>query len=209
MLIISIIIALLTIAILYHLKIFPLPFGMMGDLVGKDASQISAKGGADVWYKRVTAAGADLATPDTWHPMGYQAKYDIHWEQPQDEKKDRSGEQVAVVNGDFTIGGLIALMQRGADTMIFLKDDVVGQYFALVSNHGLVTAGKTLEVFIPITQIARKAKFEEPYEGTDIEFKPIKNNASVTPASVPSGIKGAFGVFATAANKYFMPVETA
>jgi hypothetical protein len=187
---------------------FRIPCLNFGDLVGKDTTQISEKGGADVWYKRVKFDGSDLTAPDTWHAMGYQEEWSIDWDQSEEARNDRSGSQVGTKVGDLKINGLIAHMQRGADTMTFLFRDVPGTYFALISNHGLVTAGKTLEVFIPVSKIKRKGSFKEPFVNTPIEFVPLENQASVVPASVPTGIKAIAAAFTTAAKNVFQPVET-
>lgn len=173
-----------------------------------DNSAIQGKGGEKAAYKRVTYAGADLSTPDTWHDLPEQSKLDFNFGQPEKAVTNRKGNQVGTDLEDVAFEITFTVMQDDVTVEEFLMYEVPGTYFALFSEHGFDAASKTKERFVGINKIERNYSSTEPERRPTMKFIPQVCKTAVTPATVPSWAKGAASSFVIAAGRYHKAVAT-
>ncbi len=179
----------------------------MGDLI-RTSTAIQNKGGDRLSYKRVMPDGSDKDPADLWHDFPFQAKLRHEFKQPEKPVTDRSGEQVATGLDDFTIELTVTSLQDDTSLEKFLKDDVQNDYFAIFSNNGKGSSGKTKERFYAITRIERSYNSEEPGRRPEIKIFPRKNEIEVTPASLPPWSRNSPAAFTVGAEKYYSVAET-
>lgn len=174
-----------------------------------NTSGIQTKGGEKGAYKRVTSAGADLSTPDTWHDLPEQSKLSFDFKQPEKAVTNRRGNQVGTELEDVAFEIIFTLMQDDVTVEEFLMYEVQGTYFAFFIDDGNDVDGKTKERFVGITKIERAYKSDEPDRRPELKAIPNICKAAVTPATVPSWAKGAASSFTIVAGRYHKALATA
>lgn len=169
------------------------------------------KNGGDLCaYKRVTALGADLTTPDTWHDGTFRIDSDLGFDQPMEPIYLESGALGNVGHGNYQFQIVVTSAQLDASLINFInKKATLTDYYAMFFDAGLGADAKKLELFVVVGKFQRSLKWQGKTRQPVWTYTALTNMAAVTPATVPSWAIGAANAFAVPVRDHFKAVETA
>lgn len=147
-----------------------------------DQSAVNSEGSSYWWYKRVTPAGADLASPDTWRIGVGRLSSDFEYGKPEEQLFDEGQNPFGTKKGQLSATLSLKSAQDDVATEKFLTREVEGQYFAIVQGCGVSKTSDSYNYakvrFLPIVKIEQYYKTNAP-DGRQPEFKvKIQTNKS-------------------------------
>lgn len=101
-----------------------------------DESAVQSDGGSNFWYKRVTTAGADLSTPDTWRVGAGKLSTNFEYGQVNEQLHDEGNQPFGTKRQPKVSNLVFKLAQDDVNTEKFITRGVLGQYFAIVADCG-------------------------------------------------------------------------
>lgn len=176
---------------------------------GKKAGAIVSQSGGLILYKEVNSDGSDLATPDTWHPLGYIDDGTGPTDKtPIEKHTDETGGVVKRSLGDREVMLEGTLMQSDKDLIDFLTDTARDKYYALYRYEGKVD-GKEQEFFFGICQFTPQMELKSGAKRIPFEATVLKNENAITilALNLPSEAKTSSDV-TIPAGKFYVIVET-
>ncbi|MEO5777804.1 MAG: hypothetical protein ABIQ27_12940 [Flavobacterium sp.] len=178
------------------------------DLV-KSITDILKNGADEFAYKRVGPTGADLGDgADTWHDGVLRVGSTREFTQPVEMVYGESGNLLTTEDGNFAAKIMLTSAQSGAHVEKFIKDEIVGKYFAVFIKVGKGLNQTTEEIFAPLIKFERTLSIVAPGRRPVLTMHVLYNFISVTPATVPSWAAAAANTYAVGVGEVYLPKET-
>lgn len=156
--------------------------------------------------------GTPLATPDTWHDLGYLEDVEFTDDAAQDEVYDGNGDLIATLDNERKVK-LVGTLLQSDEGVLSIRDVAVGKFYR-VYHFAKAAGAKWRELFAAICQlkITSPEKYGKEVTKPQATLTFLKNEAAITihlttPAELPPGAKTAADVV-IAAGAYYKRVFT-
>jgi len=145
-----------------------------------DADAISNYGGENgVYIKQVNADGSDLASPDTWKPLGFIEKTTLRDKTADIDKDDETGNLAIRLQGVRKVDFEVICMQSSFDIIDFLRKDSRGNYYAACRDDG-INSGNYQELFYPICMITNSYDYSTDDRIIPVTITSMINRSAIT-----------------------------
>lgn len=174
---------------------FGLPSFMVTFATDKLKNAISKFTGGTIWIKEVQASGADLATPDTWVPLGYFKKSNFKDDTVLEDDYDSSGAYLPT-DGNRKLTFDITFMQRSGKEFVLTTQTAAGKFFALMFEASREQiAGKYQYIYMPICRFTKSIEWDAPSREIVAKVVMFENSTSLTaPTGATAGGLGQIDV---------------
>lgn len=156
----------------------------------RDSGAYASKGGGIIKIHEVTDTGAELASPDGYHDLGFLNSSGFEDTTPQTGVFDEAGSQYATEEGDraINITGVFGQRQKA---LLDIAKQTRGKFYLLYKHQGNVD-GKAQEVFA-FVKITPQFNIGLPGGTMPFEAKAIKNTAAITISTASLAATGTLG----------------